>query len=205
MIGPTMDEMLDQVLTSRLQTVYTSLPGRVVSFAAATSTCTVQPFPAIYQDGEAVELPLLYGVPVGYPSGGGSSITWPLLAGDIVILLFASAPLSRYRVEGAETDPQEERRFDLTDAWAMPLAGGAQPPATSGALVVQAPTAGQVRLGASTATLGVARQTDSVQVTVAPDWIAFATAVSAITGVPAPVSVSYSGSITGASTTVRST
>lgn len=205
MIGPTLEEVLDDTITSRLQGVYTALPGRVVSFAAATSTCTVQPFPAIYQDGEAVDLPLIHSVPVSFPSGGGASITWALIPGDVVLLLFSSSSLSRYRAEGAEGDPTDVRQFDLTDAWALPLAGGAQPPATSGALVVKAPTAGQVRLGASTATLGVARQTDSVQVTVPADWLTWVAAVSTFTGIPAPGSVSFSGNITGASTTVRST
>lgn len=162
MIGPTLEELLDQVVTSRLQSVYTSLPGRVVAFSPASSTASVQPFPAIYQDGQAVDLPVLHGVPVAYPSGDGASITWPVAVGDIVLLLFASAPLSRYRVEGAEGDPDDARRFDLTDAWAVPLAGGSQPAATSGRLVVTQPTAGKVQVGAGLATPAAARVGDSV-------------------------------------------
>lgn len=151
MIGPTLEEVLDQVVTSRLQSVYTSLPGRVLAFNPLSSTCTVQPFPAIYQDGEAVDLPVLHGVPVGFPSGGGASITYPLESGDIVLLVFASAPLGRYREEGAEGDPSDVRRFDLSDAWALPLAGGGQPAATIDRLTLEQPTGtigvGKVQVG----------------------------------------------------------
>ena len=151
MIGPTLEEVLDQVVTSRLQSVYTSLPGRVLAFNPLSSTCTVQPFPAIYQDGEAVDLPVLHGVPVGFPSGGGASITYPLTSGDVVLLVFASAPLGRYREDGAEGDPSDVRRFDLSDAWALPLAGGGQPAATIDRLTIEQPTGtfgiGKVQVG----------------------------------------------------------
>jgi hypothetical protein len=165
MIGPTLEEVLDQVVTSRLQSVYTSLPGRVLAFSALSSTCTVQPFPAIYQDGEAVDLPVLHGVPVGFPSGGGASVTYPLTAGDVVLLVFASAPLGRYREDGAEGDPSDVRRFDLSDAWALPLAGGGQPAATTGRLVVTQPTLGKVQVGDGLATPAAARVGDQISIT----------------------------------------
>lgn len=165
MIGPTLEEVLDQVVTSRLQSVYTSLPGRVLAFNPLSSTCTVQPFPAIYQDGEAVDLPVLHGVPVGFPSGGGASITYPLTSGDVVLLVFASAPLGRYREEGAEGDPSDVRRFDLSDAWALPLAGGGQPAATTGRLVVTQPTLGKVQVGDGLLTPAAARVGDQITIT----------------------------------------
>lgn len=165
MIGPTLEEVLDDVITSRLQTVYTSLPGRVVSFTAATSTCTVQPFPAIYQDDEAVELPLIHSVPVGFPNGGGASITYPLQPGDVVLLIFSSLPLSRYRTEGSEGDPTDVRQFDLTDAWALPLAGGAQPAATAGRMVLSQPTLGKVQVGSAGLTPAAARVGDQITIT----------------------------------------
>lgn len=165
MIGPTLEEVLDQVVTSRLQSVYTSLPGRVLAFNPLSSTCTVQPFPAIYQDGEAVDLPVLHGVPVGFPSGGGASVTYPLTSGDVVLLVFASAPLGRYRDEGAEGDPSDVRRFDLSDAWALPLAGGGQPAATTGRLVVTQPTLGKVQVGDGLLTPAAARVGDQITIT----------------------------------------
>jgi hypothetical protein len=165
MIGPTLEEVLDQVVTSRLQSVYTSLPGRVLAFNPFSSTCTVQPFPAIYQDGEAVDLPVLHGVPVGFPSGGGASITYPLESGDVVMLVFASAPLGRYREDGAEGDPSDVRRFDLSDAWALPLAGGSQPSATTGRLVVTQPTLGKVQVGDGLLTPAAARVGDQITIT----------------------------------------
>ena len=153
MIGPSLEEALDQVVTSRLQSVWTALPGRVLG-DTASGFANVQPFPAIYQDGDVVELPTLHNVPVTYPGGAGGSITWELKAGDVVLLIFASAALGRYRQDGAEGDPAEQRRFDLSDAWAIPLAAGGPITATAGKVVIAAPTApgGVVAVGGDTAT-----------------------------------------------------
>ena len=165
MIGPSLEEVLDQLVTSRLQTVWTSLPGRVLAFNAASSTCAVQPFPAIYQDGEAVELPALSSVPVGFPAGGGASLTYPLQPGDVVLLIFSTMSLGRYREEGAEGDPADVRRFDLSDAWAFPLAAAGQPAATVGRTVLTQPTSGKVQVGDALLTPAAARVGDEITIT----------------------------------------
>lgn len=153
----TLDEVIDRAFDSRLSGVWTALPGRVKAFNAASSTCTVQPFPSMFLAGEAVVIPEIADVPVTYPSGGGSSITWPLAAGDVVLLLFSTLPLARYREDGADGNPVETRRQDLSDAWAIPLAGGAQPVATPERLIIQQPDAllgaGKILIGTAAATL----------------------------------------------------
>ncbi len=137
--------------------VWTALPGRVKSFDAASGTATVQPFPSIFLAGEPLVIPEIADVPVSYPQGGGASITYPLAAGDVVLLLFSTLPLGRYREEGADGDPVDTRRFDLSDAWAIPLAGGGQAAATPERLIVQQPDAtlgtGKIVLGTSAAAL----------------------------------------------------
>lgn len=127
MFYPDLAALIDQAIDSRSADLWTALPALVSGFDAASSTCTVTPFPSIYQDGEAVPLPALSGIPVAYPTGAGGSITWPLQAGDVVLVIFASASLAQYRTTGNTGDPQDTRRNDLSDAWAIPLAGGSAP------------------------------------------------------------------------------
>lgn len=204
MIGPSLEEVLDQVVTSRLQSVYTSLPGRVLAFNAAAATVAVQPFPAIYQDGVAVDLPALSSVPVGYPSGGGASLTYPLQAGDVVLLVFASAALGRYRQEGAEGDPAEDRRFDLTDAWALPLAAGSGPAATAGRVVLAQPTLGKVQVGAAALHPAAARLGDQITITMDTTNVnLLVTAMAQIAATGACVPFPLTGTITSGSTIVE--
>lgn len=132
----TLEEVFDAAIASRLGSVWTALPGRVVSFTANPARADVQPFPAAYLDGRAVDLPILQGVRVAYLSGGGASVAYPLKSGDVVLLVFSTLPLSRYRGEGSEGAPGEVRRNSLSDAWAIPIAAGDGPAATTGRLVV---------------------------------------------------------------------
>ena len=165
MIGLTLEQVLDQAITSRLEGVWSALPGRVLSFDPTGPSVAVQPFPSIYQNGEAVSLPILHSVPVAYPSGGGASLTFPLQAGDVVLLVFSTLPLARYRDEGAEGDPTETRRFDLSDAWALPLAAANAPTATPGRMVLTQPDLGKVQVGDGLLTPAAARVGDEITIT----------------------------------------
>jgi len=149
----TLEEVFDAAIASRMSSVWTALPGRVVSFAPASSRADVQPLPATYLDGQAVALPILQGVRVAFPAGAGASLTYTLRSGDPVLLIFSTLPLSRYRDEGSEGDPGEVRRQSLSDAWAIPLAAGNPPAATAGKVVLaQGDESGdKVQLGVSPA------------------------------------------------------
>lgn len=164
MIGLTLEQVLDQAITSRLEGVWSALPGRVLAFDPTGPSVAVQPFPSIYQNGEAVDLPILHSVPVAYPSGGGASLTYPLQAGDVVLLVFSTLPLARYRDEDAEGDPTEARRFDLSDAWALPLAAGNAPSATAGRTILTQPDSGKVQIGDALSTPAAARLNDEVTI-----------------------------------------
>jgi len=204
MIGPSLEEVLDQLVTSRLQTVWTSLPGRVLAFDPTSSTCAVQPFPAIYQNGAAVELPALSSVPVGFPSGGGASLTYPLQAGDVVLLIFSSASLGRYREEGAEGDPADVRRFDLSDAWAFPLAAAGQPAATVGRTILTQPTLGKVQIGDALLHPAAARVGDTVQIPMNTVTVGqLVTAMGQIAATGSCVPFNLSGTITSGSSLVE--
>lgn len=200
----TLEEVIDRAFDSRMSGVWTALPGRVKVFDAATSTATVQPFPSMFLAGEALAIPEIADVPVSYPQGGGASITYPLQPGDVVLLLFSTLPLSRYREEGADGNPVDTRRFDLSDAWAIPLAGGDQPGATAGRMVAAQPTLGKVQIGTGGVTPAAARVGDTVSIpmnTVTVGQLVSAMAQIAATGSCAPFNLA--GTITSGSAIVE--
>lgn len=206
-----LEDVIEQAMESRLAAVWTALPGRVKAFDAASSTCTVQPFPSVWEAGDAVAMPAIADVPVTYPSGGGSSMTWPLEAGDFVLLVFSTLPLGRFRADGADGNPVDTRRFDLSDAWALPLKSGNQPPATAGRTVIRQPTLGKIQVGTGGVTPAAARVGDSVGVVIGPtqgaafqawmlDCVAWVTAGSPN---PPPADFTLQGTIVSGSSTVE--
>ena len=140
--------------------MHTSMPARVVSFDLATQTISAQP---IIQgardkpDGTRVQedFPIINNIPVAFPSAAGFSLVFPLSKDDEVTLLFAERSLAEWKATGeAIATPQSLRRFDLSDAIAIP--GGVAPvdPVPSagvdaGAMVVRGTL---IKLGSSTAT-----------------------------------------------------
>ena len=108
-----------------------AIPGVVTSYDAATQTATVQPvvrFRYTDTDGESKQyLPgPVPNVPILYPSGGGYSLTFPFDTGDPVLLMVADRSIAEWKATGAEDNtPQHFRRFDLSDAFAIP--GGRSP------------------------------------------------------------------------------
>lgn len=118
-------EVLRRALDSRLLDVHVSLPGRVVSYDAAKQTATVRPMiPRVLRDaaGERVveDLPLISNVPICFPRGGGFFCSFPLSAGDSVMLVFAERSLDRWRSTGESVDPADTRTHSLAGAWAYP-------------------------------------------------------------------------------------
>jgi hypothetical protein len=65
-------------------------------------------------------LPQIVNVPVVMPGSGGVRIKFPIAAGDVVLLVFASCSLDRWLSLGGEVDPEDPRRGALEDAIAIP-------------------------------------------------------------------------------------
>lgn len=159
---PTEHEILLTAIRSQIAQVNTCLPGRIVSYDAATQTASVQ-LSVMFRRRDpatdevvAYEPPIITGAPVAFPSAGAFSITWPLAKGDACFVHFASRSLDEWASVVADVhEPQDLRRFDLSDAIVEPaLRSPASPiPAegyASGAMVLRGT---ELRLGSSSATL----------------------------------------------------
>lgn len=123
------EEALDELVDQALGRINVALPAVVLSYDEGTNTCTVRPaVRAHYIDEDteeriAVRMPPIPRVPVATPMFGGLfELECPLAAGDHVLLLFADRSIDEYvATGGADNTPQDVRRFDLTDAVALPV------------------------------------------------------------------------------------
>lgn len=110
---PSFAESIRQAVAKAVLALHTAMPGRVVSYDAATQTADVQPLLkwAQFLPGrvrEVADLPVLPDVLVCFPRAGSLGIHLPLAAGDLVLLVFCSRSLTSWRGQssgGTVTDP----------------------------------------------------------------------------------------------------
>lgn len=120
------EETIRLTLDGRQSMMWTAIPGIVQSVNLSEMTVSVQP--AIQgtveqSDGTIlnVNLPPLIHVPIVFPSAGGFTITFPIAAGDEVLVLFSSRCIdSWWQAGGFSNVPMEMRMHDLSDGFAIP-------------------------------------------------------------------------------------
>lgn len=113
------------MLDGRQACLWTALPGIIESVDLSAMTCVVQAAiqaPINDENGDTtfVNLPLLLDVPIVFPSAGGFTITFPLAAGDEVLVVFGSRAIDAWWQSGGTQKPVESRMHDLSDAFAIP-------------------------------------------------------------------------------------
>jgi len=180
---PSLGEFVDRRIDKRLAGLRVSLPAEVVSFNKNGPTISAQPLIDQASIDEAgarrpERHPVLTDIPVVYFGGGGNRDTFPLERGDLVLLVFASSSIARWKVTGKGGDPGDDRHHNINDALAIPLTRGA---VDDSARVIEGD---DVRLGGAGATQAVTRTSD-VQ-TALVGALSDPTVAAAIVGVSAP-------------------
>lgn len=122
--GDATDAML-AVIRGMKSEMWTSLPGIIVSFNADAQTVEVQPaIKALIRgplgDQTWVDLPVLPDVPVCFPSGGGFTLTFPIVAGDECLVVFADRCIDAWWQSGGTQQQIEQRLHDLSDGFCIP-------------------------------------------------------------------------------------
>ena len=124
--SPDDTELLNMAIESWLADVHTCMPGRVDSYDPETQRATIKPLIKrliVHEDGsEALEeLPPITDVPVIFLRAAGFFLSFPMEEGDLVTLHFAETSIDKYMAgTGADTNPDEFRHHDLSDAIAVP-------------------------------------------------------------------------------------
>lgn len=114
MTTPT--DIIRGAIDARLNTLHTALPGIVVSYDPDSNKATIQPaLNKNYVTGMQ-PMPILENVPVMFPN----FIRFPVNEGDYVLLVFAERSLDLWLSVGGQVTPTDPRKFDLSDAIAIP-------------------------------------------------------------------------------------
>jgi hypothetical protein len=105
--------------------VQTSYPAVVVDVSKfqSTQTIVVQPLIQVeYEDGQQTRLPIIYDVPVAFPGGDDSVMSFPLKVGNIIALQFVKSSLEEFihASDPAFYTPTDRRTFSLNDCYAIP-------------------------------------------------------------------------------------
>lgn len=118
---PSMAEVIKQAIETRLSDLHTALPGTITRYDSAKQQCDVQPnIKRKYVTGQLVDIPVIPNVPVVFQRSEKAFISFPLKAGDQVLLVFSERSLDRWLVSGGQVDPADPRKHHLTDAVAVP-------------------------------------------------------------------------------------
>lgn len=121
--------MAESSLTGAIQTVIdvamesfnTCLPGTFETYDFSSQKASVQPMlTKKYADGVVQTFKPIAEVPVMFPRTKNSGITFPISRGDGCLILFTQRSMELYLNSGEISNPGDPRKFDLSDAIAIP-------------------------------------------------------------------------------------
>lgn len=118
------EESLRLALESQQAQIWTALPGIVSGVDLAKQTVSVQPsVQGSVSDSSGnvtnVNLPVLVDVPIVWPRAGGFALTFPIKAGDEVLVVFSSRCIDAWWQSGGVGVAAEARMHDLSDGFAV--------------------------------------------------------------------------------------
>ena len=124
---PTLGRLLNASTEKALRNLNVALPGTVVSYNAATQTCSVRPgvhraTPSLEDNDEDVmePLPTIQDVPVCWPQGRGFQVKSTLLPNDPVLLVCMDRNMDGWRSTGRPSAPEDARMHHWSSAVAIP-------------------------------------------------------------------------------------
>ncbi len=163
--SPTLAEVIRAAMDCRELELHTSIPCRVEKNNGGKSLDVKPVLRRRFQNPDGTEInesiPVIPSVPIAWPRAGKFFITFPIKQGDLVEVIVTET--SRDAFQGGsdvvETDPDDFRRFDFSDAWAYP--GGGYPDAKAinnydpddlvigvdGGVVIHVKESGEIALG----------------------------------------------------------
>jgi hypothetical protein len=103
-----------------LSNVHTCMPGQIQDYDYKTQLANI--YPCINKqnaNGTTDQMPLLFNCPVIFPKSGGASLTFPVKRGDPCLIVICERSIDNWYENGGFVDPQDPRKFDLSDAVAI--------------------------------------------------------------------------------------
>lgn len=118
---PSLAQIINDAIEARLGRMNTCLPARVVRVDVTKAQCDVEPvLRSIDASGNPVTLPVISNVPIAVYRAGNAFISLPVKVGHFVELRFSQRSLDTWLTKGGIVDPNDRRKFNLSDAIAYP-------------------------------------------------------------------------------------
>lgn len=119
------NQILESVISNALFRCHVCLPCIVQSYNSVQNTIECQPTirEKVVSDTGVIsyqQYPILINVPVIFPSNSQCEITFPIVKGDEVLVLFSDLSIDNFWLKGNIQNPVEVRRHDLSDGIAIP-------------------------------------------------------------------------------------
>ena len=130
------EEVLDEYKEKTKGEINVALPGVVVSYDSTTQKASVRPVVRYWYQSQtdeefSAQFPVIPQVPVAFFRAGNFGLSAPLNAGDFVTLLVQDRSIDEFMKTGnADNIAFDPRRFDWTDAIAIPNPPSPEPLAT---------------------------------------------------------------------------
>lgn len=114
---PSLIDVLNNAIEKRLCELHTAMPGIISSYDPKTNLAVVKPaLKRKYIDEPvAIDLPLISNVPVAFPRLGDAHLRLPVTAGDEGMIIFQERSIDLWLEMGATVDPDDPRKFQLSD------------------------------------------------------------------------------------------
>lgn len=115
-------DILTNAIQAEINEIHTAIPGKIESYDPATKKANVKPLiKKWFADGSFMPLPVIVDVPVIFPGSSDFVLSFPLKAGDGVLIIFSERSME-YWLSNAMTDsePGDPRKYDLNDAVCIP-------------------------------------------------------------------------------------
>lgn len=101
------------------QEINCARPGIVQDFNPVDQTVTVELAIRSVMNGKSIKPPVLTDVPVFFPGGKDSGITFPIEKGDECLVVFADCCIDAWFQSGNASIPISVRKHDLSDGFAF--------------------------------------------------------------------------------------
>ena len=153
---PTFASVFAAQLAAHSDQLFTSFAGRIIEYNATDRSAVVQPVGLRSYEDESGKrktepYPTIPGVPVLFQGGNGGGMTFPLIPGDGVLIVFLKGSIDQWLALDGDPDPRNDRAHDYSDAVAVPglMSFKNATPADDTHLVITEPTGGEIHVGGS--------------------------------------------------------
>lgn len=118
------EEQIRAAVEQHMARMWTSAMGHIVSYDPAKQTASIQIAVKSFIKGEdgkrkAVSIPMLQDVPVQFPGSGGQTMTFPVKAGDEVLVNFLSRASDAHQQNGGDQNATDASVNSLSHARAI--------------------------------------------------------------------------------------